>query len=641
MFAAQALSGAGGARADEIFGNWVYDAILLGAALVCVARGVLVRRQRWVWLTMGAGLLAWTAGEIYYWVGAPESGELPIPSLADLGYLALYPAAAVAVVLLLRDQISELRPSLCLDGLTVALAVAALAAALVAAPILDASAGEDSLATLTNLAYPIADMMLLAIVIAAFGLTGWRPGRVWLLLGLGLGAMALSDGTYLYQAAKGTYTGGLVDVGWIVAAVLVALAALSPVEPTVPPRLTGARTIVVPTAAALMAVAMETYDHYSRLPTLATLLASATLLAVAARMGMAFLENQRMLTASRREASQDALTGLGNRRELNTRLIPATAMPPARGWVRLLILLDLDGFKAYNDSFGHPAGDSLLVRLGARLAQVAEPQGDAFRLGGDEFCVLIDVEPSMCDVVVATVAEALSERGDGFSVAPSLGTVRLPDEAATPTAALHLADRRMYADKARSRSSATHQTRDVLISAMRERQPDLHDHVADVAALAARVATELGMPAEERDRVARAAELHDIGKVAIPDAILSKPGPLNDEEWQFMRRHTLIGERILMAAPALRPVAELVRSSHERWDGQGYPDGLAGDLIPVGARVVTVCDAYEAMVADRAYRQARSPEEALAELERCAGSQFDPAVVAAFKAVMDRRAAAV
>ena len=331
IFALHALVGAGGAGLDHIFENWVYDGILLGASLLCLARGVLVRRQRWVWLAMGAGMLAWTAGEIYYWLGAPASGELPVPSLADVGYLALYPAAALAVVLLMRDQISELRASLCLDGVTVALAVAALAAALVATPILDASAGDDPLTTLTNLAYPVADLMLLAIVIAAFGLTGWRPGRVWLLLGLGLGAMALSDGAYLYQAAKGTYTGGLVDVGWVVAALLVALAALSPPAPTSPPRLTGARTIVVPTTAALTAVVMETYDHFSRLPTVAALLASATLLAVAARMGLGFLENQRMLAASRHEASQDALTGLSNRRELNASLVAATAAAPGPG----------------------------------------------------------------------------------------------------------------------------------------------------------------------------------------------------------------------------------------------------------------------------------------------------------------------
>jgi HD-GYP domain-containing protein (c-di-GMP phosphodiesterase class II) len=143
-----------------------------------------------------------------------------------------------------------------------------------------------------------------------------------------------------------------------------------------------------------------------------------------------------------------------------------------------------------------------------------------------------------------------------------------------------------------------------------------------------------------------AAELHDVGKVAIPDAILNKPGPLNEDEWAFMRRHTLIGERIVAAAPALCGVAKLVRASHERWDGGGYPDGIAGENIPLGARIVAVCDAYDAIVADRPYRGARSSAAALAELRRCAGTQFDPAVVEAFAAALadvegDRGSAAV
>jgi two-component system, cell cycle response regulator len=137
--------------------------------------------------------------------------------------------------------------------------------------------------------------------------------------------------------------------------------------------------------------------------------------------------------------------------------------------------------------------------------------------------------------------------------------------------------------------------------------------------------------------VARAAELHDLGKIGIPDEILDKPGPLDEVEWSFMRRHTTIGERILMAAPALRLVARLVRSSHERWDGRGYPDGLAGERIPLGARVVCVCDAFHAMTSDRSSRRAMSRSDALAELRRCAGTQFDPAVVDAFCRVLERR----
>jgi two-component system cell cycle response regulator len=139
-------------------------------------------------------------------------------------------------------------------------------------------------------------------------------------------------------------------------------------------------------------------------------------------------------------------------------------------------------------------------------------------------------------------------------------------------------------------------------------------------------------------RVGDAARLHDIGKLGIPDAILSKPGPLDADEWEFMRRHTLIGQRIVAAAPGLRPVAGLVRSSHERFDGGGYPDGLAGDEIPLGARIIAVCDAFDAMTSERSYQGARSAAEAIAELERCAGAQFDPDVVRAFAAVLTTRA---
>ncbi len=174
---------------------------------------------------------------------------------------------------------------------------------------------------------------------------------------------------------------------------------------------------------------------------------------------------------------------------------------------------------------------------------------------------------------------------------------------------------------------------------MHAKQPSLKEHSSDVAELCVRVGRRLAMTAEELDEVTRAAELHDVGKVGIPDAILEKPDSLNDAEWEFMRQHTLLGERILSAAPALRPVALVVRATHERWDGAGYPDGLAGEAIPLGARVIAACDAYDAMTTDRTYRGRVSHESACEELLREAGHQFDPHVVRALLAELQLQSA--
>ena len=261
-------------------------------------------------------------------------------------------------------------------------------------------------------------------------------------------------------------------------------------------------------------------------------------------------------------------------------------------------------------------------------------------MGGDEFCVLASPEHGDVDMVLADAAEALSEHGDGFTITCSYGKVMLPTEAAGAEHALHVADQRMYLQKNGGRVSAGRQSSDVLLRALSERHPSLGDHVHGVAELAVAIGERLGLLPEELEDLRQAAELHDMGKVAIPDAILDKPGPLDDDEWEFMRRHTIIGERILQAAPALERVATIVRSTHERMDGKGYPDRLAGEAIPLAARIVLVCDAFEAMTADRSYRKAMSAEVAIEELERCAGAQFDPRVVTAFRALADQRAAA-
>lgn len=337
------------------------------------------------------------------------------------------------------------------------------------------------------------------------------------------------------------------------------------------------------------------------------------------------------------QALHDSLTDLGNRRrllrDLESYLEHATPAKPL-----VLLLFDLDGFKTYNDTFGHPAGDSLLTRLARRLTEALPDDSFAYRVGGDEFCVLSTLPPDDPDAVALAAAEALSEHGEGFTVTASYGSVLLPIEAATPTEALRIADRRMYARKnLASRSSAGRQSADVLLRILSERSPALGVHLDEVTSLCDAVAERLGVPEEDRAPLLQAASLHDAGKAAIPDEILHKPGRLDDDEWAFMRRHTLIGERILGAAPALKRAAKLVRWSHERFDGKGYPDGLAGTAIPLGSRIIAVCDAYDAMISDRPYKERVSPAAARAELRRCAGAQFDPEVVEVFCAVLRAR----
>ncbi len=271
----------------------------------------------------------------------------------------------------------------------------------------------------------------------------------------------------------------------------------------------------------------------------------------------------------------------------------------------------------------------MLARVGAALRAAVTAEGQAYRLGGDEFCVLLGGRFERHHRLVASAASALTEHGSAFTVRAAFGLAIIPDDARSASTALQLADERMYAEKARTSRNSRAETRNVLLQLLNERTPDLREHVDGVGQLASEIARDFSLDSDQLDELLRAAELHNIGKLAIPDEILSKPGPLNDAESQFMRQHTIIGERILNAAPAMRPVARLVRATHERWDGNGYPDALAGTAIPLGARIVAACDAYQAMRNERPYQAARTQAEAIAELRHNAGSQFDPAVIEA------------
>jgi diguanylate cyclase (GGDEF)-like protein/putative nucleotidyltransferase with HDIG domain len=352
-----------------------------------------------------------------------------------------------------------------------------------------------------------------------------------------------------------------------------------------------------------------------------------------------------------RLALTDPLTGLGNHRHFHERLERELQHANERNLPLTLCFVDVDDFKRINDRFGHPAGDRVLSQLASRLRQT----GEAFRLGGDEFALLL---PGYGESAALTAASSVVERIAALDleqvgpVTVSAGVAISPQHAAERDELIRLADSALYWAKEYGKNRVRAYRPDVIelaelkrlasgpdraarfrAAASLARAVDARDvytgsHSQRVAELAARTARRLGLPDEEVELTRLAASLHDLGKLAIPEEILRKPGPLTEPERIVLERHPQIGFRMLESL-GVDPVADWVLHHHERWDGSGYPDGVSGERIPLGARIIFVADAYDAMISERVYRRRVSPEEAVAELRRCAGTQFDPEVVAA------------
>jgi diguanylate cyclase (GGDEF)-like protein len=641
---AHALFDLGGPGLNGFVNDGLYSAIELVAVGLCFARALSRPDDRAAWLLMAVAVLAWTAGDLVWTVWLEGLPDPSSPSIADGLYLAMYPAVYASLTLMMRAHFRHVGAAMWLDGIVVGLATAAVGADVIF-PSLLAGSSENATSAAINLAYPLGDFSLLVFIALGFALSGWRPGRQWSLLALGIAVSACADLAFLYQEAHGTYVEGrILDTMWPLSMALLALSAWQPSTTRVTRNAISRHTIILPVAFGAVALGLLASSSFEPMTPLAVGLATGAMVAAGIRASLTYLQNVRMLQRETRNAVTDVLTGLGNRRRLIDDLDGAIERG-REGRPATLAFFDLDGFKRYNDSFGHGAGDALLIRLSNSLAASVAGVGEAYRLGGDEFCVLLKGALSREHVTMTSAQAALAEHGSGFIVTASCGAVTVPAEARTVTDALNLADERMYADKSdrggssRARAQTVLMQQSVLMQLLAEREPSLREHVCDVGQLAMAVGRHFELNSEELDELRRAAELHDLGKLAVPDQILNKAAPLSESEWCLMRQHTLIGERILNAAPALRPVARLVRSSHERWDGDGYPDALAGEEIPLGSRIIAACDAYDAMVSERPYDAARSPAEALEELRRNAGTQFDPQVIDAICEHLQERAA--
>ncbi|HWT22438.1 MAG TPA: diguanylate cyclase, partial [Solirubrobacteraceae bacterium] len=358
---------------------------------------------------------------------------------------------------------------------------------------------------------------------------------------------------------------------------------------------------------------------------------------------------------ARTAASTDALTGLLNHGAFQLRVREEIARAARDSQPLSCVLVDLDDFKRVNDELGHLAGDAILRTVAGALRAALRPYDSAARYGGDEFVLLLPgTDEHAARAVVDRVREHLREAGEngtgptarcsvgiaGWS--PGMDADDLLEQAdrglllAKRTGKGRVAVAALDTDDELERLAASDGPVAVqaLVAAIETRDHYFHGHSEDVVHLATNVAMLLGQPAGFVEHVRHAALLHDVGKLAVPSAILAKDGELDEHEWSVMAEHPVLGEQILRRLPQLAALAPIVRHEHEHWDGSGYPDGLAGARIPLGSRIILACDAYAAMTTPRPYRPARSPEEAVAELRRLAGSQFDPDVVDALLDVL-------
>ena len=369
------------------------------------------------------------------------------------------------------------------------------------------------------------------------------------------------------------------------------------------------------------------------------------------------VENAQLLDRLNELSITDELTGLFNRRHFYKVLESETDRTRRYGRCISLAMIDLDGFKKYNDKFGHASGDVILADFAKVLTETLRKTDTAFRYGGDEFIVIL---PATNAEKAKEVIERISKKWlkqlavqlplADIQLGFSAGIAQFPENAETVDGLVFLSDTALYyakrggGQKVMLISDLGTSSLDVLSASTLDqvyalaatvdtKDPYTYGHSKRTAAIAESLGKAIGIGSEELSDLTAAAFLHDIGKVGIADMILTKPGKPKKEEWEAIKKHCAEGAKIVQHVKELMPLAPIILHHHEWYDGTGYPDGLKGEEIPLHARIISVADAYDTMTAQRSYHEGVSPQKALEELERCSGTQFDPQLIKALRRI--------
>jgi len=440
-----------GADVGRVFNTWVFSGMVLAASGMCLARARLVENDRLAWSVLGAGMASWGVASVYWSLFLKHLDAAPYPSVADLLYLAFYPAAYIALMLLARRHLRTIGPSVWLDGLIGMSSVGAVGAAFVV-PSVVADTGGSSAVVATNLAYPLGDLLLIALVVGVFALTSWRPGRNWLLIGGGLVLLAIADSIYLYRVANGTFVEGqLLDAVWPAGMVLLAIAAWQTAPRAATFRSQTWPVLVVPSLFSLASLGVLIYGNTANINLGALVLATVTIIAALVRLALSYRE-ARALSETRRQATTDELTGLANRRYLYERLSDEVRRAGALGKPLTLLVADLDGFKELNDTLGHQAGDLLLRQVGPRVLDALRASDTLARLGGDEFAVVLpglgsEDSSEIVQRIQGLLEEPFTIRGLTIHMEASFGIASFPEHGTDVDALVQRADVAMYQAK--------------------------------------------------------------------------------------------------------------------------------------------------------------------------------------------------
>ncbi|HEV7651771.1 MAG TPA: diguanylate cyclase [Actinophytocola sp.] len=611
------------------------------------------------WLLLGLGELIYAAADTSFYLTHYVLGDTTYPALADVFYLSHYPLVVAGLVLLIRLRTpGRDLPSL-LDATLLAVAAGMLSWLYLLTPT--AQAQVPTFAKVTSLAYPMMDLAMFAVALRLILGTGRRPAAFFLLIA-NLLAFFTADSIYVLQQLSGTYTAGnFLDAIWLTGNLALGAAALHPTmsrvgEPTtVVDSAPGPARIIVLCAGALVAPATLLVEYfrgdYHDIPVIAVACGLLFLLTIA-RLAV-LVAQQRWL------AITDMLTGLRTRRYFESRLTTEVAHARRSRTPLAVLIADVDHFKSINDTFGHPGGDRVLIEIAARLRHGIREEDVLSRYGGEEFAVLVRGAAADDPLVIAerlrrkvSGSPVLVGNGAHAEVTISVGTASYGLHGTTPGELVTAADRALYAAKCHGRNridvggsdagrgelagsggmiAYLQHTADVVDSWLAGRE-----HSRAVSRWAGLTAIELGLDAKGVRDATLGGQLLDVGKILVSEEFWIRSTPMSTEDLTRARRHPEDGYRMLCAVPGLGGSAVVVRQHHERFDGTGYPAGLAGEEIRLEARIVAVCDSWAAMLAGRVHTAAVTEDEARAELLGGRGVRFDPAVVDAFLALHDR-----